>query len=679
MPAKNRKIDIFVTGGDDWALGTEERLARKCLATFANVVDDPKRADFMHTVDVEKTARQIHRGLLRPTIPIVGAVNMHPSRLIEWPAFFTLARRYMHLVPQSRIAESDMKRLGMPCIGRSRIATDSDSYFPMSRDHDELKRLRQRLAIPDDTYLIGLLQRDSEGRDLSVPKRQKGPDIFLALMICLQQHAGHRKFHVLIGGPRRHWIRSALREECISHSFFGETTPGDDYPKNIIDKQTMCRLYNLLDLYVIPTRWEGAPRQVFDVLECRRSIISTSVGIAPEVLPPDCVFHSIPQGASLILKDYDTRFLSEFIPGCRDRIGKRHSIPSVGEQWRKIYGRLKRKDHTGNGRSTGKGPRLRSDRSVAGAIRSRAATFLFETTRLGQVKRDLFPTTIAAAPWDSRAGALLERLGDKLRERRVETTRNWRKTKNILRWFERGEGRANNWKAGEKRIILVLDEDCCRLLLERNGPETENLRYWMKQAETTILTSDRYFARIDAAGASPINPVVIRFPPDPAVFHPAGGTASSDRPKPKCLVFVDSGPDALSFRKAIEKAESGISFTQIDSVRHGWMRKPPPERAEAIRRHEFAMVVDADLPETAVCELLTCGLPCLYRAQEESHRRLIGMAGVGVPDAASCLSRIAELRGAYRCLRSAILLPSTDEAAITLANIAHRQLNAVPA
>ena len=48
-------------------------------------------------------------------------------------------------------------------------------WYPSS---EEKGRIRKRLGIRDDVFLIGSFQRDTEGKDLVSPKLEKGPDLF---------------------------------------------------------------------------------------------------------------------------------------------------------------------------------------------------------------------------------------------------------------------------------------------------------------------------------------------------------------------------------------------------------------------------------------------------------------------------------------------------------------------
>ncbi|CAK8716892.1 Glycosyltransferase [Candidatus Electrothrix aarhusensis] len=680
----DRSLRIHVIGKDAWALGTEDRLARACLSTFATVVDSESEADFIHTVDVEDTAARIYRGGFAPTKPIVGAVNNHPTRLIEWPGFLRTAQQYMHLVPQSSLAAADMERLGIAFPGQVRIATDAESYRVLNGDDPEFVRFRREIAVPEEAYLIGLLQRDSEGRDLAVPKRQKGPDIFLGLMKLLQRRLAEKtakKVHVLLGGPRRHWIRAALDQHNIPYTFVGKEIAGDDYPENILDKQTMCMLYNMLDLYVIPTRWEGAPRQVFDVLECGRKIISTPVGIAPDILSPECIFESLAQGVEIILRDMECGFLEQFIEPGRKRIQEVHSIESVGREWEKVYRRLWEREGTGNHVLSGQhlGGQIALNR-FSGAW-SKPFSAVLEKTRLGRIKKEYCPKHLGLVVnhrGTSGSSGLLDQLGKRLRHQGVQITLESPYECSVLIWnvpLDTPEYLSKYLGNDSKKVILVLDEMCCaRLLQESQKLQDDSGRGWkhplLERAEVTILTSDIDVVRLHRAGIKLNNPMVLRFPPDPAIFSPKRSAERQHQTASQCLVFLD--PEKKQHTEWVEALEKQVDVACHVVSKKKWGSLLDVERATIAQEQSFAVILSEEIDRKTVSEVLACGLPCLYTNTLHEIKSLVGMAGVGVDDMKTFVEGGALLCKQRDCFASAILMPSLDEAALVLADLVYK-------
>ena len=49
-------------------------------------------------------------------------------------------------------------------------------------------------------------------------------------------------------------------------------------------------LYNLLDLYIVSSRIEGGPQAILECAASKTPILSTKVGVAPEVLHPESIY-----------------------------------------------------------------------------------------------------------------------------------------------------------------------------------------------------------------------------------------------------------------------------------------------------------------------------------------------------------------------------------------------------
>ena len=676
----DRSLRIHVIGKDAWALGTEDRLARACLSTFATVVDSESEADFIHTVDVEDTAARIYRGEFVPAKPIVGAVNNHPTRLVEWPGFIRTAQQYMHLVPQSSLAAADMERLGLVFPGQVRIATDAESYNVLKGDEPEFIRFRRQIAVPEDAYLIGLLQRDSEGRNLAVPKRQKGPDIFLGLMKLLQKQLPEktgRKVHVLLGGPRRHWIRAALDQHNIPYTFVGKEIVGDDYPENILDKQTMCMLYNMLDLYVIPTRWEGAPRQVFDVLECGRKIISTPVGIAPDILSPECIFESLAQGVEIILRDMECGFLDQFIEPGRKRIQEVHSIESVGREWEKVYCRLWETEGSENREASGRQVGMQRSSNRFPRTWSKPFSAVLEKTRLGRIKKEYCPKHLGLVinhGGDGGYSGLFIQLGQRLRQQGVQITLQSPYERSVLIWNIPLDGSESLSRHDGKKVILVLDEMCCaRLLQESQTLQDDSGGGWrhplLARAEITILTSDMDLILLNENGITLNNPMVLRFPPDPVIFSPKRSAERQQQTASRCLVFLD--PEKKQHTEWVEALEKQVDVACHAVSQSAWDSLPGSERATIAQEQSFAVILSEGIDRKTVSEVLACGLPCLYTNTLHEMKSLVGMAGVGADDMKTFVEGGSLLCKQRDCFASAISLPSLDEAASVLADLVY--------
>ena len=151
----------------------------------------------------------------------------------------------------------------------------------------------------DRQFVIGSFQRDTEGSDLISPKLEKGPDIFLEIMRRLGRDSGCR---VLLGGWRRQYVIQGLNSEEIS-------IPHDYYEKH----PDVSELYRGCDYYLVTSRYEGGPQAILEASQMKVKVLSTPVGMAPEVLDPRCICRTIDDFVTAIKRDRIDLYLDETV------------------------------------------------------------------------------------------------------------------------------------------------------------------------------------------------------------------------------------------------------------------------------------------------------------------------------------------------------------------------------
>ncbi len=140
------------------------------------------------------------------------------------------------------------------------------------------KSLRKKFNINNDAYLVGSFQRDTEGKDLISPKLSKGPYQFIKIILHLNEK--HDNLLVLLTGKRRNYMISELRKNKINFKYF-----------EMASFKEINELYNLLDLYIVSSRFEGGPQSILECGITKTPIISTNVGIAEEILGSESIFN----------------------------------------------------------------------------------------------------------------------------------------------------------------------------------------------------------------------------------------------------------------------------------------------------------------------------------------------------------------------------------------------------
>ena len=130
---------------------------------------------------------------------------------------------------------------------------------------------RQAFGIPADRLAIGSFQKDGVGwGDGRRPKLVKGPDLFLS---TIEQLAGRFPLHVLLTGPARGYVCNGLQRLGVpfTHHF-------------LADYFEIIQAYQALDLYLMTSREEGGPKAILECAATGVPIVSSSVGMAPDVI-----------------------------------------------------------------------------------------------------------------------------------------------------------------------------------------------------------------------------------------------------------------------------------------------------------------------------------------------------------------------------------------------------------
>ncbi len=139
------------------------------------------------------------------------------------------------------------------------------------------QRLKKEMGLTEKDFLIGSFQRDTEGSDLKSPKLEKGPDVFCDYVALAKKRLEGSEMQpiVLLGGWRRQYVIDRLKEMGVRYIYH-----------ELPDFEKLNEMYNALDLYVVASRYEGGPQALVECAATRTPVISTNVGLAPQVLAP---------------------------------------------------------------------------------------------------------------------------------------------------------------------------------------------------------------------------------------------------------------------------------------------------------------------------------------------------------------------------------------------------------
>lgn len=349
-----KRVHLTAGDGAGWAIDEDLRLLRGSLAgecEFTSLA----RADTVHAVWWQRLLRFSPRDFAGRHV-LCYADNAPFHYVIE-PEFLKARALVTLWIARSREAVAQFATLGI----ESRFAPytfDPAIFRPLASDDAAVQALREQWRIPSDRYLLANFHRDTEGRGRRLPKLQKGPDAFLE--IAAQLHAEGLPVHVLLAGPRRFYLRTQLARRGVPFTFVGqETGERDDYAVNILPRPTLNALYQIADLHLITSRWEGGPHSVLEAAGARCKVVSTRVGIAPDVLEPDCLFESLPQACAIIRQDVRERHLDASAAPHLQRALKHHTEPALRRHLVEIYRALEPRPGAARGLVAGFGAGLR--------------------------------------------------------------------------------------------------------------------------------------------------------------------------------------------------------------------------------------------------------------------------------------------------------------------------------
>lgn len=169
--------------------------------------------------------------------------------------------------------QSQVRELTKKNIFNHPFWVNHNLWFPL----DEKDKLRKSFGFQKEQYLIGSFQRDTESHDLKSPKLEKGPDILFSIISEINKK--RKNLTVVLTGKNRQYIIDKLKENDIKYKYF-----------EMLDLESINKIYNILDLYIVSSRVEGGPQAILECAASKTPIISRDVGIASEVLNTKSLF-----------------------------------------------------------------------------------------------------------------------------------------------------------------------------------------------------------------------------------------------------------------------------------------------------------------------------------------------------------------------------------------------------
>lgn len=185
--------------------------------------------------------------------------------------FLASVPRLDRIVASNSLLKGRLVSWGVPTekIVQIPIGVDTTLFSPPNTAARQAARTR--FGIPEGRLCIGSFQKDGVGwGDGMEPKFIKGPDLFVEAVTNL---ARDLPVYVLLTGPARGYVKARLDAAGIPFTH--------DYVQEYAD---LRHAYHALDLYLVTSREEGGPMALMESMASHVPVISTPVGMAPDLI-----------------------------------------------------------------------------------------------------------------------------------------------------------------------------------------------------------------------------------------------------------------------------------------------------------------------------------------------------------------------------------------------------------
>jgi glycosyltransferase involved in cell wall biosynthesis len=538
------------------------------------------------------------------------------------------------------------------------------------------RELRLKWNLPEKAYIIGNFQRDTEGADLISPKLQKGPDVFAEIVRLLL--AEGQPIHVLLAGPRRHWLRRTLTELRVPYTAIGGDTSGDDIKKNLLDRTALNELYAAIDLYLLTSRWEGGPYAVLEAAAAQCKIVSTRVGQAMDVLDPRSLFGSLPEALGIVRHDIKNNHLASTVGGHYEQVLRKHTVPALTPEIENLLGAAGGYPVFGQALSVSAEnalPRIREN------VFRRRIRHLFTRFR-PQRKPNGGPTVsifreYVAPPYGGGNQFMLALRTELLR--RGVTVLNNKVGESIdgyildSHWFDPSLLKRLTKLQQPQRVVHRIDGPIH--LYRGKDKELDDQIFEINRsvATTSVIQSQFTLKSLYATGYLPVNPIIVRNASDPALFNRVGKAPFSLARKVRIISSSWSGnvrkggdvyqwlDEHLDWNRFEYRfiGRAAASFKNIQQI------EPVPSAALATHLKECDIYITAsqnDPCSNALIEALTCGLPAVH-LQSGGHPELTGFGGLGFTMPEEVPALLDQVVNSYESFQACIRVSSIKEVA----------------
>jgi len=668
-------IKTYLMGGEKtgWALDADQETTRQVMEGLPDLISlvPLDEADVVHSV-WERPLLSMNPRLLEGKRIICHVCN-EVIRIFDQSCMIHSQQLIGLWVSQSHEAEATMRSLRLRTLYMPYTILPEVFKPLLSPSREEL---RDRFNIPRDAYVISNFMRDSRVDDIRRPKPQKGTEVLLQIIATLLKKG--YPIHVLLAGPRRHWIKARFREHGIPFTFVGCEVDGDDNTINILDPPTVNLLYQCSDLHLITSRWEGGPRGVLEAAASRTPVLCSTVGIAMDMLEPASLFSCFDEAVARIESDIRQGVLKDTVNIQFERVMRHHvpeaNIPILKQIYNDVdslpaieyaEGGSGWKDSASSVLGTGLHRILNAARYTMGLPIKKGGglcvSLWHEFHKPPYGGGNQFMMALRKALEHQGVRVVVNRMSEDVDVHLCNSA-----------WFDVSLFH----KTIRKRRILMLHRIDGPISLYRGADAGEDAQIYALNREfssATIYQSGWCFQRSLALGYEPVRPLVIHNGVNNKNFYPSG--CLTLRPKQKIRLVATAWSDNPRKGKSIYQwLDEHLDFDRftltfvgrIDAAFRNIEHIPPQTSqnlARVLREQDIYLTASENDPcSNALLEALACGLPALY-FESGGHGELTGFGGLPFNGPEHLITQLERLINHYEGFKAGIWVESMDDIA----------------
>jgi len=262
---------LLICDLEDWILGEVARNVAQRLSDYMPVTVRASNSDRFQSRfhDLQREHDVVH--FLSPwDFYALGKRTSLPTvltlwHMVDWGLFDTHVDRIDTLCVTSEQWMDRVRTHILPELPtrRVRYGLDTDRF---ARDHSSRSRFLRATGLGEEVLTFGFA-----GKASSNQQDRKGLDRLWACLLHLKAEC-ELSFVVRVAGPD--WPQEMIHPELRS------VVQIEPY----IDSQCLPEFYSSLDYYVCTSRQEGGPYPVLEAMSCECVVLSTPVGVVPEIL-----------------------------------------------------------------------------------------------------------------------------------------------------------------------------------------------------------------------------------------------------------------------------------------------------------------------------------------------------------------------------------------------------------